>query len=361
MGNATGTTTIPIFDGHNDTVLNLESTGRSFFEQATNGHVDLPRAAGGGLAGGFFAVFVPDPSVKLPDSPDQAAATAIAAYGGGAKLPEPMSTAYAQSRALELVGRLYRLERESDGRVEIVRTATELREAIARGVFAVEIHFEGAEAIDPDLRSLEAFYAMGLRSIGLVWSRSNLFGHGVPFKFPSSPDTGPGLTDAGKALVHACNELGILIDVSHLNEAGFWDVARLSDAPLVATHSCAHALCPAARNLTDTQLDAIRDSEGIVGVNFHVGFLREDGGRDAQTTSLSLIADHLDYLVERLGEDKVAFGSDFDGAIMPGDLGDCAGLPALVDLLRTRGYDDATLRKFGFENWLRVFERTWKN
>ncbi|MGH2558040.1 MAG: dipeptidase [Thermomicrobiales bacterium] len=358
MGNATRTT-IPIFDGHNDTILNLESTGRSFFEQTANGHVDLPRAAGGGLAGGFFAVFVPDPSVKLPSSPDQAAATAMSAYGDGAKLPEPMSTAYAQGRALELVGRLYRLERESEGRVKIVRTAAELRDAIEGGVFAVELHFEGAEAIDPELRSLEAFYAMGLRSIGLVWSRSNLFGHGVPFKFPSSPDTGPGLTGAGKALVRACNQLGILVDVSHLNEAGFWDVARLTEAPLVATHSCAHALCPSTRNLTDKQLDAIRDSAGIVGVNFHVGFLRADGGRDAQTTPLTAIADHLDYFVQRLGEDKVAFGSDFDGAIMPAALGDCTGLPALVDILRARGYDDATLRKFGYENWLRVFERTW--
>jgi membrane dipeptidase len=360
VGNETRTT-IPVFDGHNDTVLNLESTGRSFFEQADNGHVDLPRAAAGGLAGGFFAVFVTDPSVKLPDSPDQAAAAAMSAYGDGAKLPEPMATDYAQGRALALLGDLYRLERESAGRVRIVRTALELRDAIAQGVFAIELHFEGAEAIDPELRSLEAFYAAGLRSIGLVWSRSNRFGHGVPFKFPSAPDTGPGLTDAGQALVRACNELGILVDVSHLNEAGFWDVARITQAPLVATHSCAHALCPSARNLTDKQLDAIRDSEGIVGVNFHVGFLRADGGRDAETTSLSLIADHLDYFVERLGADKVAFGSDFDGAIMPGDLGDCAGLSALIDHLRARGYDDATLRKFGYENWLRVFERTWKN
>lgn len=358
MGNATRTTTIPIFDGHNDTILSLEQTGRSFFEQTGKGHVDLPRAVGGGLAGGFFAVFIPDPSVKLPDSPDQAAQTALAAYGDGAKLPEPMATSYAQSRALDLVGSLYRIERESEGRVKIVRTTGELRDAIAGDAFAIELHFEGAEAIDPELRSLEAFYAMGLRSIGLVWSRANLFGHGVPFKFPSSPDTGPGLTDAGKALVRACNELGILVDVSHLNEAGFWDVAGLTTAPIVATHSCAHALCPSARNLTDKQLDAIRDSEGIVGVNFHVGFLRPDGGRDAETL-LTVIADQLDYLVDRLGADKVAFGSDFDGAIMPAALGDCAGLPALVGVLRDRGYDDAALRTFGYENWLRVLARTW--
>src|ERR1700759_669044 len=96
------------------------------------------------------------------------------------------------------------------------------------------LHLEGAEAIDADLSNLEAFYASGLRSLGPVWSRPNIFGHGVPFAYPRSPDTGPGLTAAGKEFVRACNRLGILVDVSHLNERGFWDVANLSDRPLVA-------------------------------------------------------------------------------------------------------------------------------
>src|SRR5207249_3433650 len=102
---------------------------------------------------------------------------------------------------------------------------------------------------------------------------------GVPFKMPGSPDTGPGLTAAGRELVRACNELGIAIDLSHLNERGFWDVAGLSTAPLVASHSNAHAICPTTRNLLDTQLDAIRDSGGIVGVNFAVQFLHPEGER----------------------------------------------------------------------------------
>jgi membrane dipeptidase len=155
-----------------------------------------------------------------------------------------------------------------------------MAQCLADGTFAMIFHIEGAEAIDPDLNALETLYQAGLRSIGIVWSRRNLFASGVPFVFPSSPDTGPGLTDAGKRLVKACNELGILIDLSHLNEKGFWDVAKLSDAPLVATHSGAHALSAASRNLTDKQLDAIRASGGMVGVNFHVGFLRADGGRN---------------------------------------------------------------------------------
>src|SRR5206468_1669749 len=129
---------------------------------------------------------------------------------------------------------------------------------------------EGAEPIAPDLSNLERWYDRGLRSIGLVWSRANAFAEGVPFRFPSSPDTGPGLTDAGRELVRACNRLGILVDLSHLNEAGFWDVAGISDKPLVATHSNAHAICPASRNLTDKQLAAIKESDGMVGLNYHV-------------------------------------------------------------------------------------------
>ena len=372
---------VPIFDGHNDTLLSLGTTGRSFWERGEQGHVDLPRAREGGLAGGFFAVFVRDP--ETPDAPpapdpkldtageeEPAGATGTAIrpepdpaaisdrYTDAATMPPMMRTEYAQHRALGIAGELFRLEAASDGAAKIVRTAAELRQCIADGVFAMELHFEGAEPIDTDLNALEVFYQAGLRSLGLVWSRPNRFAHGVPFAFPSSPDTGPGLTDAGKELVRACNRLRIMLDVSHLNEQGFWDLAALTDAPIVATHSNAHALSPSSRNLTDKQLDAIRDSEGLVGVNFHVGFLRPDGARDPETP-LRVIADHVDYLVERLGPDKVAFGSDFDGATMPNALGDAAGLPRLVETLRERGYDDARLRSLGCENWLRVLERTW--
>ena len=136
--------------------------------------------------------------------------------------------------------------------------------------------------------------------------------------------------------MRACNRLGILVDVSHLNEAGFWDVAGLSAAPLVATHSNAHALCPASRNLLDAQLDAIRESDGVVGVNFAVTFLREDGLLVPETPILEIVR-HVDYLVDRMGIDHVAFGSDFDGAVVPDELGGAAGLPRLVDALRAAG------------------------
>ena len=179
------------------------------------------------------------------------------------------------------------------------------------------------------------------------------------FRYPSSPDTGPGLTDAGRALVRACNGLGVLVDVSHLNERGFWDVAALSTAPLVATHSCAHTICPVSRNLTDKQLDAIRESGGMVGMNFAVRFLRPDGA-NSPDTSLETMVRHLDYLVGRLGIDHVGLGSDFDGAVIPEALGDVAGLPLFFNALRSTGYDDADLAKLAHGNWLRVLRTTWQ-
>ncbi|OJS46220.1 hypothetical protein BK400_35170 [Escherichia coli] len=220
-------------------------------------------------------------------------------------------------------------------------------------------HFEGAEMIDANLNNLEMFYQAGLRSIGPVWSLPHIFAEGVPFQFPKSPDTGPGLTDAGKALVKACNQLGIMIDLSHMNEKGFWDIAALSDAPLVATHSNVHALCRSTRNLTDKQLDAIKESDGMVGLNFAVSFLREDSHNEPNT-SLETMVKHIDYLVKRIGIERVGLGSDFDGATIPTAIKDVAGLPKLIEALRGAGYDEKSLKKIAHENWLRVLRKTWK-
>jgi membrane dipeptidase len=350
---------LPIFDGHNDVLLALYERDRgeevTFFDRSEKGHLDLPRARAGGFGGGFFAVYVPaDPSVSTPDPTELPSAGVFEM-----PLPPPLELAYAQRVAFAMAALLFRAEAASDGQIKVVRTADELATCLRESVLATILHFEGAEAIDPELNALELFYQAGLRSLGLVWSRPTAFGHGVPFAFPHSPDTGPGLTEAGKQLVRACNRLGIMIDLSHLNEQGFWDVAKLSDAPLVATHSNAHALCASSRNLTDKQLDAIKESDGMVGLNFAVCFLREDGANDADTP-IDVMVQQIAYLAERVGIDRVGFGSDFDGAKIPRELGDVAGMPKLIAALRAHGFDDAALRKIAHENWLRLLRKTWR-
>ena len=349
-----------VIDGHNDTLLNLHlpdrGEGRSFVERTDLGHIDLPRAREGGFGGGFFACYTPNPEV---DGWNEESALTTTENGYKVSSAPPLDPDYAQSFADELVTGLYRLEKDSDGSLRVVRTADELESCLREGVLAAILHFEGAENLGPDPHALKIYYEVGLRSLGIVWSRPNACADGVPFTFPSSPDTGPGLTDVGRELVRECNRLGVLADLSHINEKGFWDVAGLTEAPLVATHSNVHALCHASRNLTDRQLDAIRDSDGMVGVNFTVTFLRGDGG-ESEDTPLETAVRHVDYLVERVGIDRVGFGSDFDGAKVPAKIGDVSGLPNLLTALRAAGYDDASLGKLAHENWVRVLRATWQ-
>ena len=343
-----------VFDGHNDVLLRLSDLGpEAAVQNFINGcafHIDAPKARAGGFGGGFFAVFVPSP----PDQGFDPEEMTKPAYD--LPLPEPMPWADAMPVALSLASVLFALE--AAGALRICRTVAEISDAFAAGEIAAVFHMEGAEAIDEDLAALDLFYQAGLRSLGPVWSRPTIFGHGVPFRFPGTADTGPGLTDAGRRLVTRCNELGIMLDVSHLNEAGFWDLAKLTRHPIVATHSNAAALCPHSRNLSDQQLDAIAESDGMVGLNFAVAFLREDG-RVLDDVPLDQMMRHLDHLIARLGEDRVGFGSDFDGAIVPRDLGSSAGLPALRTAMAAHGFDAALMKKLCHENWLRVLRQTW--
>ena len=203
---------------------------------------------------------------------------------------EPIDHAQATAFTAGAVGRAHRLAAASDGAVAVVTDGAALDRCHADGTLAVVLHLEGAEAIDPGLSALDAWHAAGVRSLGPVWSRPNAFGHGVPFRFPASPDTGPGLTAAGLALVRRCAQLRILVDVSHLNAAGFADVARLAAGPVVASHTACHALSATTRNLTDDQLREIGRSDGIVGIVFAPAFVREDGADDADTPLAVLVA-----------------------------------------------------------------------
>jgi membrane dipeptidase len=338
-----------VFDGHNDVLLRLgEPDGGgpgAFFERNEEGHLDLPRAREGGFGGGFFAVWIPSPKEQPGERTPNG-------------LPPALDAAYAMRRSMAAVATLFKIEDRSVREFRIVRSASELQRCLDDEVMPAVLHLEGADAIDTDLDALHVLYRAGLRSLGLVWGRPNAFAEGVAVHYRRSPDTGPGLTEAGRELVRACNDLRIMIDVSHLNERGFWDVAELTNAPLVATHSNAYALCPSTRNLTDPQLDAIAASGGMVGLNFAVNFLREDAARNADTP-LEVMVRHVDYLVERVGIDCVGFGSDFDGVLISKEIGDVSGLPRLMSALDKRGYDGPALRKLAHENWVRVLREIW--
>ena len=344
--------TIPFFDGHNDTLLRLlegpgAERGRSFIDGSEQGHIDLPRARAGGMKAGFFAMFPPPLKSNL-------ATVSGGPAGLDPNLPPELASADALASTNGMASILFRLERA--GALAVCRNAAELHAAIAQDTLAAIFHIEGAEAIDTDFRSLDVLYAAGLRSIGITWSRANAFGTGVPFRFNSDPDIGPGLTDAGKELVRICNRMGVMLDLSHLNAAGFRDVAAISTHPLVATHSNVHVICPHARNLVDWQLAAIAESKGVVGLNFATGFLRPDG-RFVAETEIETMVRHMDALVEALGEDGVALGSDFDGAMIPTVIGDVTGVQKLLQALLDKGYGTELVGKIAMGNWLAMVER----
>ena len=151
-----------------------------------------------------------------------------------------------------------------------------------------------------------------------------------------------------------------MLDLSHLNAAGFWGVARISRKPLVATHSNAHAICPVPRNFLDDQLRAIRDSGGLVGVSLSVSELRPDGHNRADTP-LAVVLRHIEHLMEFLGLGGVAIGSDLDGALLPTEIGDAGGLGNLVAAMADRDYDADLLRKLCCDNWFGVLGRSWSS
>jgi membrane dipeptidase len=340
-----------VFDGHNDALTSEDHA--QIADGRSGGHLDLPRMRAGGVRGAIFSVFTRSAG-GARDNP-------VPRDDGVLEFEPapPVEHAVAAADASAVAGRLFALERT--GKVRVARSAADLDRASADdGPPVAVLHLEGAEAIDPGLEALELWYEAGLRSVGPVWSRPNAFAHGVPFISPSSPDTGPGLTDAGRALVRRCGELGIMIDVSHLNEAGFGDVARLDVGPIVASHSAVHTLCPTSRNLTDAQLDAIGGSGGLVGIVFACPFLRADFADDPDTP-LSLIAQHARYVADRIGVAHVALGSDYDGATIPAPLGDVAGTPKLLDALAAAGFDEGERRQVAWDNWRRVLGAWWRD
>ena len=343
---------VPIFDGHNDVLLHLfgprsTRTPKDFL-LGCDGQIDIPKCKIGGLRGGFFAIYIPDQSGKsLKDQ------KVHLSNGWEYPLGQVLELEYAQSVADNAIAGMRQLCAQSERKLRLTERASDLNDYGSTDSIDAILHLEGAEPIAPDLSNLQEYYSRGLRSIGIVWSRPNSFGHGIPIAHPYQTDTGPGLSPAGLELIKACNQLGIVIDISHLNEAGFWDVIKLSSHPIAATHCNARSICNSNRNLSDRQLDAIKDSGGVVGVNFGVHDVRPDGQDDANTP-ISMLIDQFAYLADRIGVEHVAFGSDFDGTLVPQDIADASGLQKVIAQLRLRGFDDEAIRRVANGNWLRL-------
>jgi membrane dipeptidase len=309
-----------VFDAHCDTLQEVLAGKRRLGERSEEGHADLPRLREGGITAQIFALFVS---------------------------PNHFPTGAAR-QALRLLDVFYQELGENADQLTLATSVSDIERAKAEGKVAGILSLEGAEALEGDLRVLRAFYKLGVRNIGLTWNLRNAAADGVDETRSSS-----GLTNFGVQLVQEMNRLGIMVDISHLSPTGVRDVFLVSEAPVIASHSNAYALCPHRRNLTDEQMEGVASKGGVIGVTFVPNFITEDGNQ----ATLKGVLDHIDYMVKTMGVDHVGLGSDFDGFFNSNVQGleDVTHLPKLTAGLVERGYSEEDMKKILGDNFMRVF------
>ncbi len=234
-------------------------------------------------------------------------------------------------------------------------TADDIRANWKKGLVSAVLTMEDGRAVKGSFENLKAFYDMGVRALSLTWNFENCFG------FPNSDDPAAmmlGLKPFGKEAIQYMEELGMLIDVSHLSDGGFYDVASILKKPFVATHSNARSLSPHRRNLKDDQLRLLAKAGGVTGLNVCPAFLNAD--ITDRNSRVAEMAKHIRYIADIAGTDTIAMGSDFDGTGGIFEMEDCGQLYKLEDALKKQGFTAAELDKFFFGNVLRVMDEAVK-
>jgi membrane dipeptidase len=316
----------PVFDFHSDLLSRLlEEPFEGFLAGRGTGdfrHYDLPRIEAGGVRALVCALYTENERGEHP-----------------------------VVRTLRMIDIAHRLEEATHGRVAVARTAAEI-EALARaGRTALVLSIENGVACLDRIELLRTYGRLGVRAMGLVWNGRNAIADGC-----GEEDAGSKLTRFGREVVDEMQRLGMLVDVSHLSEAGFWDVIERAKRPVIASHSNARALRDHRRNLRDEQIAAIARTGGVVGVNFWTAFLVPWGKVGDPLATLDDVVRHVEGLIERAGIEHVGIGADYDGiGAAPVGLEDPSAFPRLAERLAARGLGDADLEKVFFSNFLRVF------
>lgn len=305
------------FDAHIDTLLHLVHSGKSLKE--ADGHVNLDKLRQGGVSAQVFAVFV---------EPDF--------YQG-----------MALHRAMQMIDNFWEMIAEYPDYLAFAGSGREIQKIYRDGKIACLLAVEGGEVLQGSLANLRNLYRLGVRILTLTWNYRNALANGQ-----TEGDQSGGLSPFGREVVAEMNRLGMLVDISHLNEPGFWDVLEISSDPIIASHSCARALRDHGRNLTDRQIRALADKGGVIGVNFYPGFLTDSG-----QASLDDVLNHIEHLMNVGGTDCVGLGSDYDGInAVPEGLQDCGMMQAIAAGLARRGHSQAVIEKIMGGNFLRIAE-----
>ncbi|MEE9441715.1 MAG: dipeptidase [candidate division Zixibacteria bacterium] len=356
-----------VVDLHSDTALKMMRS-YDISQRDTAGHMDLPRLADGGVDLQVFACFL------STDTPIEEC----------------------RQRADKIIDSMQAQFSRNNDRIEVCNAANEAERIIGEGKIAAFIGIENGVAIANSLENLEHFYNRGVRYLTLTHTASNDW-------CISSADTAPafnGLTDFGREVVRKMNDLGMIIDISHAHPLTVEEILKTTKDPVIASHSCVYDLCPHDRNLTDEQIKAIAENDGMIGINFYTGYLsgeisrisdsawdalgpiydslrQEYEGNDslwrearrnmyrqvrAATASVEVnaatVVDHIDHIVNLVGADHVGLGSDFDGIpTLPDGLTDCSMVPNVTAELVKRGYSEQDIKKILGGNFMRVFRQ----
>jgi membrane dipeptidase len=361
-----------VVDTHNDVVQRILN-GEDISFRTRHGHSDLPRFLEGGLDVEIFSLWVP---------------------------PEKTRRSYFE-QANEQIDSLESFFKRNPAKVGFARTADDIENLVKEGKFVAMLGLEGGHHIEDDVTKLDHFYRRGVRYMTLTWNNSTSWATSAKDETEASlKRERKGLTDFGKKIVKRMNELGMLVDISHVGEQTFWDVMSVTNKPVIASHSSAWAVCPHRRNLKDEQLDAIKNNGGVVFVNFAPWFIdstfaRKENSLRTQNSAridsfratlkgdeflkdlytaeflapqyttirptLEQLMIHFDYIAKRIGVDHVGIGSDFDGiSITPAGMDDVTFLPNITRELLKRGYSESDVRKILGGNFLRVLREAEK-
>jgi len=312
-----------IADGHCDSLGDFINGKRDLKSKSNSGHWDLARAREGKIGLQFFAAYIESEYKPF----------------------------LAMHRGLEYIEAALRFVEQNREQVFLLKTKEDLSRLAHTDQIGILLNIEGGEIIGESLFMLDIIYRLGVRSLGLTWNERNAIADGV-----GESNSNGGLSQFGHRVISKMNELGMLIDVSHINQAGFWDVINQSSQPIIASHSCAKSICNHPRNLDDQQLKALAEVKGVVGVNFCPAFLNETG-----QASIEDVIRHICYIAEIAGVHTVGIGSDFDGiASVPNGLEDVSKMAVLIEKLRTVGFNEAEIQKICYENFVRLLQDVLK-
>jgi len=358
-----------VVDTHNDILTTAISKGYSFDQDLTGKtHSDLARMLAGGIDVQFFSVWCDG------------------SYGPG------KAFAHANRQIDTLLATIQR----NPSKIALTTSPSQLKANLRKGKISALIGVEGGHMIEDNLDYLDSLYRRGVRYMTLTWNNSTSWATSAMLESSKGDSLKQkGLTEFGKQVVRRMNELGMIVDVSHVGEQTFWDAINTSTKPVIASHSCAHAICPVFRNLKDDQVKAIARNGGVIHLNFFSGFVdssfmrrnqefmeKHKAKRDsllktvtdpyfaedylfqkyaaevkALRPPLSMLLDHLDYIVKLVGVDHVGLGSDFDGiSSAPQQLDDVTAFPVITEELIKRGYSKKDIRKILGENFIRVWK-----